>query len=233
MAMSDDPVAAWLPILLQTNDAAFPTGAYAHSFGFEEMVRMRGITKQAGLQECVEQHVLPALACQELPYLRFAFDALSEFATFGVIDREISAWKIARELREASIQIGGRRLAALRAAREHLLYVQCALAIRSGEMPGHHLSICAVQARVEGFPLQAALVAYGYQAVSGLCSAALKLMRVGQEACQRVLRGALEQLPGIVAASNGVSRDTAGFFDPALEIAAMRHEFAEERLFIS
>lgn len=231
--MPDDSVAAWLPVLLQTNDALFPTGAYAHSFGFEELVRMRGIRDEAGLRECADLHVIPALARQELPYLRFAHEALPDFAEFCAVDREISAWKIARELREASMQIGGRRLAALRAGRPHPLYQQCAAAIRNGELPGHHLSICAVQASVEGFPLQAALVAYAYQSVAGLCSAALKLIRVGQEACQRVLRHALRELPVALEVSNAMTRDHAGCFDPALEIAAMRHEFANERLFIS
>ena len=233
MAMPDDPVAAWLPVLLQTNDALFPTGAYAHSFGFEELVRMRGICDEAGLRECVELHVLPALARQELPYLRFACESLPDFAEFCAVDREISAWKVARELREASIQIGGRRLAALRAAKGHPLYQQCAGAIRSGETLGHHLAICAAQATVEGFPLPAALVAYAYQSVAGLCSAALKLMRIGQEGCQRVLRHALAQMQPTLEVAQAVSRETAGFFDPALEIAAMRHAFADERLFIS
>ena len=31
---------SWLPALLQTSDALFPTGAYAHSLGFEESVRL-------------------------------------------------------------------------------------------------------------------------------------------------------------------------------------------------
>jgi urease accessory protein UreF len=36
-----------------------------------------------------------------------------------------------------------------------------------------------------------------------------------------------------VQASLEVEREEAGWFDPLLEIAAMRHEFADERLFIS
>ena len=114
--MPDDALAAWVPTLLQTNDALFPTGAYAHSFGFEEFARLRGLRDEAGLNDFVETRVLPALAQQELPYLRFAFEAAADLAKLCEIDREISAWKIARELREASIQIGGRRLAVLAAA---------------------------------------------------------------------------------------------------------------------
>jgi urease accessory protein len=231
--MPDDPLAAWLPALLQTNDALFPTGAYAHSFGFEEFARLRGLRDEAGLRDFVETSILPALAQQELPYLRFAFEAVSDLSALCEIDREISAWKIARELREASIQIGGRRLAALRAVNDRPTYREFAAAISGRQTPGHHLTVCALQAAGESFPLAAALAAYVYQAVSGVCSASLKLIRIGQEGCQRVLRRALEAAPPIISQSQTVEREHAGFFDPLIEIAAMRHEFADERLFIS
>ena len=98
---------------------------------------------------------------------------------------------------------------------------------------GNHLVVCALQARAEGFPLEAARAAYFYQTVSGVCGAALKLIRIGQEGCQRVLRDALSQAAITIRDSLEIERDDAGYFDPLLEIASMRHEFANERLFIS
>jgi urease accessory protein len=231
--MPDDTLAAWLPTLLQTNDALFPTGAYAHSFGFEEYARLRGIRNEEGLRDFVEGSVLPALAWQELPYLRFALDAAGDLESLCVVDREISAWKLARELREASTQIGGRRLAALRAMNDQPSYRSFSEAIVAKRAHGHHLAVCALQASGEGFPLPAALAAYLYQTVAGVCSASLKLIRIGQEGCLRVLRAGLDRAPEIIAQSQSVERDEAGFFDPLLEIASMRHEFANERLFIS
>jgi urease accessory protein len=231
--MPGEILGAWLPTLLQTNDALFPTGGYAHSFGFEELARLRGLCDEAGLRAFVEQSVLPALEQLELPYLRFAFAVTQDPAALREVDREISAWKLARELRGASIQIGGRRLAALRAVHDRPLYRDFAAAIAARQTPGHHITVCALQAAGEGFPLPAALAAYFYQTVAGVCSASLKLIRIGQEGCQRVLRAALEGAPEVIAESLTVQRDAAGFFDPLLEIAAMRHEFASERLFIS
>src|SRR5688500_6370090 len=52
---------SWLPTLLQTTDALFPTGAYAHSLGFEELMRLCGVRDEAGLREMVDAHVLPVL----------------------------------------------------------------------------------------------------------------------------------------------------------------------------
>jgi urease accessory protein len=223
---------AWLPVLLQTSDALFPTGAYAHSLGFEEFARLANVRDEAGLRTFVDEHLLPALAAQELPYLRFAH-AAEDIAALCEIDREISAWKLARETREASIQIGRRRLAALRVMNEQPRYREFAGAIARGEAHGHHLTVCALQAIVENFPLDAALTAYFYQSIGGVCSAALKIIRIGQDGCQRVLRNALAAAAENIRASLTVERDDAGWFDPLLEIAAMRHEFANERLFIS
>lgn len=226
------PDLAWLPVLLQTSDALFPTGAYAHSLGFEEFARTAGVRDEAALRIFVEEHLLPALQHQELPYLRFACEAATT-AALCEIDREISAWKLARESRESSTQIGRRRLAALRAVNEQSAYRGFAEAITRRDAHGNHLAIAALQAQVEGFPLRAALAAWLYQSISGVCSAALKIIRIGQEGCQRVLRQSLAEAEAVMSASLTVSRDEAGWFDPLLEIAAMRHEFAEERLFIS
>ncbi|MCX6976536.1 MAG: hypothetical protein NTX04_01075 [Verrucomicrobia bacterium] len=76
-------------------------------------------------------------------------------------------------------------------------------------------------------------VAYFYQAVASICAASLKLIRIGQDGVQRVLQVALKETQQVVGGSLLVERASAGWFNPLLEIAAMRHERAEERLFIS
>ena len=85
----------------------------------------------------------------------------------------------------------------------------------------------------QNVPLRAALLAYLYQSLAGFSSAALKLIRIGQEGCQRVLKSALENAGTCVETSLAIKREEAGWFNPLLEIAAMRHERANERLFIS
>ncbi len=228
-----EPNLAWLPAFLQTSDAFFPTGAYAHSLGFEEFSRLAGVRDETGLREFAELHLLSALRDLELPYLRFAFNAADDSVALCEIDREISAWKLARETREASTQIGRRRLAALRVVNEQPRYRELADAVARGEAHGHHLTVSAVQARAEDFPLDAALAAYFYQTISGVCSAALKIIRIGQDGCQRVLRHVLASAEETIRVRLDAGRDEAGGSDRLLEIAAMRHEFADERLFIS
>jgi urease accessory protein len=225
----------WLPFLLQTSDALFPTGAYAHSLGFEEVVRLGVVRDEATLGTFLEQQIIPAQREQELPYLRFAHDAAAaeDLAQLTALDREISAWKLAAETRDASAQLGGRRLKALQTISSSKLLEEFAGAIKRGEARGHHLVVCGLQAAVEKVPLRVALITYAYQALAAICSAALKLIRIGQDGIQRVLRMAAGQACAEAEASLAVERKNAGWFNPMLEIASMRHARADERLFIS
>ena len=93
-----------LPYVLQTSDPLFPTGSYAHSFGLEEFVRLTDAREEAALGQFLELHILPALTCKELPYLRYGHDAaiMNDFEGLIEIDREIHAWKVPSELRAAS-----------------------------------------------------------------------------------------------------------------------------------
>jgi urease accessory protein len=225
----------WLPFLLQTSDALFPTGAYAHSLGFEETVRLGVVRDEASLRDFLREQIVPTQREQELPYLRFAFEAASAgyLAELRRIDGEISAWKIAQETREASAQLGTRRLKALRVVHPAPMLAAFDRLIEDGACRGHHLVVCGMQAAVEGVPVSAALTAYFYQSLAAICGAALKLIRIGQEGCQRALRAAALETTAAVEMSLVVPRERAGWFNPILEIASLRHERAEERLFIS
>jgi len=226
---------SWLPVLLQTSDALFPTGAYAHSLGFEESVRLRLSQDEEDLRTYILNQIVPAQREQELPYLRFAYEAAirEDFEELCAIDEEISAWKLARETREASRQLGTRRLAALREIWGSEMSGKLEKATKFGLGIGHHLTACALQASLERVPLRAASLAFYYLSLSSICGAAMKLMRIGQNGCQRVLRDGVRLAEETVCESMEVARNRAGWFNPLLEIASMRHERAEERLFIS
>ncbi|MGV3532369.1 MAG: urease accessory protein UreF [Chthoniobacteraceae bacterium] len=225
----------WVPFLLQTADALFPTGAYAHSLGFEEAVRLGMVRDETSLAEFLELHISPALEEVELPYLRFSIEAAAadDVEELCALDHRISAWKVAKETREASLQIGGRRLQALRGISQHPLLERYAACIEDRRALGHHLIVSAIQAVAENVPEDAALAAYAYQTHAAICAASLKLIRIGQQGCQRVLRGATLQLPELVERSRRIEPPDAGTFSPLLDIASMRHERSFERLFIS
>jgi len=230
-----DAVEKWLPFLMQISDPLFPTGAYAHSLGFEESVRLGLIRDEASLRTFLLDQVVPLQRTLELPYLRFALNAAKagDLDALMSLDHEISAWKLVRETRDASVQLGRRRVSSLRVICTDSLLEGWAERIEQGRAAGHYLISCGLQAAVENVPLVAALIGHFYQALSSMCAAALKLLRIGPDRCQFTLRHAVRLAPRVVEASLHLERARAGCFDPLLEIASMRHERANERLFIS
>ena len=80
-------------------------------------------------------------------------------------------------------------------------------------------------------PLAQAARAFAFQSIAGLTAASMKLIRIGQSACQQILRRSLENLGESLDAS--LSREPDGWFNPLLEIASLRHARCPCRLFIS
>jgi urease accessory protein len=231
MTMDTNTAIDWLPSLLQVSDPLFPTGAYAHSSALEEVVRMGLVSTESSLSDFLLQHIIPLLQNLELPYVRYAYAAAEkeDLETLVKLNLEISASKICREAREASIQLGSRRMLILRKIVADRRLEDFTKQVATP----HHVVVYGLQMASIHVPLSAALTAYHYQALAGICSAALKLIRIGQEGIQRVLRTVLDERPGVIQSSMKIEREEAGWFNPLLEIASMRHEHAGERLFIS
>ena len=229
--MNDGP--AWLASLLQVTDSAFPTGGYAHSAGFEQIVQLGVVRDAATMAAYLRDHVWPALTYVELPVVRLSRESAlrGDAAELLALDEIVEAAKGTRELREASRALGRRRLAGLRGIRLDAMPADFVQHVESDRTPGHHAVIFG--AALAHLPGEALLTAWAFQALSGICLTAPKLLRIGQDAVQRLLADALAAVEPNIAVSRTVARDDLGWFDPAVEIASMRHEIAHERLFIS
>ncbi len=221
--------------MLQTVDPLFPIGSYAHSYGLEEMVACGIVTTDEQLQSYLGSVVRLNLSQFELPYLRYTYTAQLDGHESDIarIDQEIGASLLSSEIRSASETQGKQRLQLLNKlwpCKEVELLE--ALRIRGEVMP-HHLTAFAAERIHQKTPLNAALASWAYQAFAAPCSAALKIMRIGQEAAQRTLTRALVTLPELVEESLRVDQEWAGAFNPVIDIASARHEKAYARLFIS
>ena len=143
-----EPSGGWLPALLQLADAAFPTGWYAHSFGLEEIVRQGEVRDEATLGAFLRERFIPALGYVELPLVREARSAAAarDRADLMALDRLAGALRLSRELREASLQTGRRRLAILIRLRPtpelELLDQIC----REDPLAGHHAVVWGASA---------------------------------------------------------------------------------------
>lgn len=221
--MPHDP---WL-WLLQANDTAYPSGSYAHSFGLEELVETGVVRTATDLSAYLERQVLPALLNFEIPFfVRAHASALAnDISGLLAIDAELDAWRIPAELRDASRRIGSQRLELL----HQLDPSPLVLKIREASPRCHHLVVTALE--LSSLPVAQAARAFGFQSIACLTAASMKLMRIGQTACQKISRETLAKLGEKIDAS--ISQPPDGWFNPLIEIASLRHARANHRLFIS
>jgi len=231
--MTDSKDFSWLARLLQVNDSAFPTGGYAHSYGFEQIVALGLVSDAESMQRHIETHLWPMLIHFELPIVRFAQQAAlqDDEAALLKLDAMVDATKTARELREASRSTGRRRLHAFLEAGALPVLISFARAIDEGRAEGHHTVVFG--AGLSALPQRALLTSWAFQSLSALCLASPKLLRIGQDAAQRVLSATLANMETNVTRSLTVPHDDVGWFDPLADLASMQHEIAHERLFIS
>jgi urease accessory protein len=225
----------WICGLLQAGDSFYPTGSYAHSFGLEGLVQAGVVRDRATLREFIFRSVLPALRHTELPIAVHAWRALElpDWTRMGELCVLSSALKTSREARVASENIGRQRAELMATLRGDPLAQEYLRRAADEGWPFSSSISAALEGRVLGAPLPAVLAGVSYATIASLLSAAMKLLRLGQNASQSLLTEALRATPAVIATAETVPFDEIGWFNPWLDIAAARHETADARMFIS
>jgi urease accessory protein len=90
-----------------------------------------------------------------------------------------------------------------------------------------------MHAALEGIARDEAMLAFAYGTAAGLVASAMKLLPLGQTRAQALLSRLGETMPELVRTADDLALDDLGSFTPLLDIAAMQHETARTRLFIS
>ena len=232
---SESSAALWVCRLLHAGDSAYPTGAYAHSFGLEGLVEAGVVRDRASLRGFLLGQFVPQLARSELPLAMRAWSAMQgepDWARLGMLCYLGRALRGTRELRAASEAVGKQRM-------EMAALLHGGLAtefLRRANEAGWPIPSCvaaAVEGAILGAPCEAVLQALLYAAVSGWVTAAVKLLRLGQNAVQTLVAEGLGQCSKILDTAAGIAEDDIGSFNPWWDIASSRHEHADFRLFIS
>jgi urease accessory protein len=215
--------------LQQLTDSALPTGAFAHSFGFETYLERGVVFVEASFRVWLSAFVSQQLSYSDGLAIRFLYEG----ADVGELDGLLSASLLAREVREASVKMGGRLLeigGEVFPSAELELYRDL---VASGRAAGHQPLAFAVVARSLGVPLTEALSAYLFAAVTSLTQNAVRAIPLGQNAGQRLLRKASDDVAAAVGRITRLTPDDFGAVSPGLEISQMRHERQRARMFMS
>jgi urease accessory protein len=215
-------------------DSFFPSGGFAYSSGLEAAVQGGAVRNAEDLSRYVEGLLRHGMSRREAVAVRLTHDAM-EKKTLQIAfdaDRELDATKTGRESRLASRQMGRQiiRIAAEQIGGQPILRDFHA-AVEAEQTPCHLAVSLGLVLASSGWSREEAVAAYLYQVATGLMSAALKLLPIGQREGQRLLEG---WMPLIGELSGSTQSDTTmTSWSPIQDIYAMRHSRLASRLFRS
>ena len=215
--------------LQQLTDSALPTGAFAHSLGFEGYIERGLVHDEASFGVWLSAFISQQLTYSDAVAIRFLYEGVP----VAELDVLLTAQLLPRQLREASIKMGTRLLEIGAEIFPSPGLAEYRELVTSGRAAGHQPLAFAVIARSLAVPLDAALAAYLFATVTSLTQNAVRAIPLGQNAGQRLLRKAADDVAAAVEAAGHLTPDDFGAVSPGLEISQMRHERQRARMFMS
>ncbi|WP_041580402.1 urease accessory protein UreF [Bacillus sp. 1NLA3E] len=221
--------------LLQLCDSNFPSGAFSHSFGLETYIQDQQILDKESFLKAIGTYISHQLVYCDGLACRFIFEALENQHISEIIkyDQLLFVSSLANETRTGNRRIGVRlaKLCAQLYPSEHLTnYLN---QINRKEAYGHSSLVFAMVSFHLQVEKDTALGAYLFSCVSSLIQNAVRGIPLGQTDGQKLLVEVQLLIKGAVAAINLLNPEDFGAASPGLEIAQMRHERLDVRLFMS
>ena len=226
--------------VLQLSDSAFPSGRYTLSHGLETFAQSGHLTVPADasalaalLSDSLRFGFAPsdgvALACA---HRALGSDGDLDLDLVTEIDLRLTAIKLPREVRAASLRTGRAVLATSASMSGPALHAYAAR-VRDGSSPGNHAVVVGLLSAEAGVPCLEAVVGELYAFSSGWVAAAVRLGLVDHRSAQTLLYRARPVIAD--AAAEALQHDVAQISSctPLLDVMSMRHEQAELRLFAS
>lgn len=215
--------------LQQLTDSALPTGAFAHSLGFETYIERGLVHDEESFRVWLSAFITQQLTRSDGLAIRFLYEG----APVAELDNLLTAQILPRQLREASVKMGGRLLEIGSEVFPSAGLEEYRSLMTAGHAAGHQPLAFAVVARSLGVPLPEALAAYLFATATSLTQNAVRAIPLGQNAGQRLLRKGADDVAAAVAEISHLSLHDFGAVSPGLEISQMRHERQRARMFMS
>ena len=236
-SLQNEHEAMGLMYLLQAATAAFPTGAFSHSFGFETLIADGRLTDADRLEHYGLLWLRHGVAPTDGAACALAWRAASatpfDPATLGLLDEEIGALRITRETRQASLSTGNAFLRTVSDTFPGAVLQRYGDLVASGHCRGHYAVAFGVAAASAGIRPYPALVAFLHGTFSSLVGVAARIIPLGQIATQKMIAAARPEILRCADTAMTTPIDRLGTATAAIDLASMAHENLYSRLCIS
>lgn len=214
---------------LQHGDSFFPGGSVAFSWGLETLCADNAVTTPAQVAAFLEGQLRHRWAPMDRSFLAAAHGASGNLDKIERVDSRMEAMTLPREMREGSRRAGK----ALLHVHEKMKTASAApyrRRVLAGNARGHLSVVQGLLFDNAGLDLSAALSISAHTTCIGILGAAVRLGHMGAIEGQSIL-AALRPLIRDLLESPISSLEETGAYAPQTEIALMRHETQEVRLF--
>jgi urease accessory protein len=227
--------------LLQLADSALPIGAAAHSFGLEALVE-EGWLSVNGLETFLRDYLAEAgtLECSFcLSGYRLAGQLAEDtldtcIAQWLALNARLSAFKTARESRQASAALGRRFLQLALGLDIHPLLPRLPQEAKIAGIETHHSVAFGMVGGLLGAGEINTGLAYLQQSLAGLVSVCQRLLPLGQSKASQILwRLHASVLTTVEHREAAVNDNDVSCFTALMDLGSMRHPALTTRLFIS
>jgi urease accessory protein len=221
--------------LLQLTDSAFPTGAFAHSFGLETYVARGVVRDAAALEAFITNTLLHAVAPSDgLACAAVARAGADWEDVLQRLDRRLTAMKIATEFRDASRALGTRFLRTVTPLFSPPRAASYLAAIEAKTLCGHVSLAYGLVCHDLALPIEPALAAWFRHYCASLVSVGVRLIPLGQTQGQVLLAGLGTPILDALELALGRDIDAMASFAPGQELAGIIHrDGLTTRLYIS
>lgn len=216
---------------LQLTDSFFPVGAFAYSDGLETAATAGLVPDAASLTEWMDHFLEAVFIPCEGPALVKCMLAVKtgDFNTIRHIDEELSAIRPAAAGRAASTGVGKRLLSLYTSICGDETFPSLAETLPHGNAAAAY----AVVFFHRGLAERDAVLAFGYNRLTGIVSAALRLISIGHQQGQLLLTKTIDRLPAAADRIMQLRDEPLRSFGPVLDIQQMNHQYVYSRLFRS
>jgi len=214
---------------LQYADSFFPSGSVAFSWGLEALRADREMVSTEQVARFLEGQLVHRWATFDAPVLVAAIRAGSKFVRLAELDELVEAMTLATELREGSRRAGA-SLLKVHAGLGTPGAAEYRRSIAERKAYGHLAVVQGYLWNATGLSEEACRAVSAHTLCTGIVSAALRLGMIGHLDAQKALlhvRPALVELLRLPAQES----EEMYAYTPHAEIAAMRHEVQDSRLF--
>jgi urease accessory protein len=215
--------------LLQEGDSFFPSGATSFSWGVETLCAEGAIRSEKD----VATFVIAQLKNRWAPFDRAIITAAAHGAAtvdrIADIDRRVEAQTLAAELRSGSRRHGNGLLAVHVQLGTNGASEYSAL-VREGKAFGHLVPMQGYLWSRRGIAANEAATLSAHLMLIGFLGATVRIGVIGNAGAQRILTAAHGHIAALLD-EPPPSLDEINAFMPQTEIASMRHEVAQTRIF--